>query len=538
MRKIFSRFLICTLVGILALAFVPVPVAAMTGSGTEGDPYIIYDVTDLQNMQNDLDAYYELANDIDASATAGWNWNAGRGVYEGFVPISGFIGQLDGNFYAISNLYMNWLQTYTAVGLFRSLGDDAVIENLLVLDADVTNIYTSQSSSGCAAVLIGQIYDANNWVIRGCVVSGNVTNRFTDDGGAGHIHGSAGGLVGYVIYKSGGIIERCASYANVVCYGYDEAHAQGGGFVGDFQGSHTIRDCYSRGDVVVTADYLTRSGGFAGYQLTSTIDNCYSTGSAEEGFLFSGTCTDCFWDTETSATITSDCGIGKSTIEMKTQSTFTDAGWDFDTIWTMGGAVNGGYPYLLWWYDPYEYPGDFTQVLWFQPNTIIEGTTLPDRMGNEDGIITWGANPPGINITHGRLIPEEEEYIFEPVTPSSQDIIKPEPETMIGDVDLERLHDNPLYPLVQILSIDGFLNERLVWLGLAWFFVIVAMLGVHLGFDTRPNSEKPQHFVLTTITGLGLSILFYTMGIFPLWVIILMAFGLGGSIIWERQPVI
>jgi hypothetical protein len=35
-----------------------------------------------------------------------------------------------------------------------------------------------------------------------------------------------------------------------------------------------------------------------------------------------------------------------------------------------------------------------------------------------------------------------------------------------------------------------------------------------------------------------LSILFYTMGIFPLWVIILMAFGMVGAIIWERQPVL
>jgi hypothetical protein len=64
------------------------------------------------------------------------------------------------------------------------------------------------------------------------------------------------------------------------------------------------------------------------------------------------------------------------------------------------------------------------------------------------------------------------------------------------------------------------------------------MFGVHLGPDTHRDSEKPQHFVLTTITGLGLSIMFYAMGIFPLWVIILMAFGLVGAVIWERQPVI
>ncbi|MBA7713105.1 hypothetical protein ES703_122103 [subsurface metagenome] len=34
----------------------------MTGSGTKLAPYIIWDVDDLQAMENDLTAYYELAN--------------------------------------------------------------------------------------------------------------------------------------------------------------------------------------------------------------------------------------------------------------------------------------------------------------------------------------------------------------------------------------------------------------------------------------------------------------------------------------------
>ena len=53
----------------------------MTGSGAIEDPYIIYDVGDLQAMEDHLDAYYELANNVDASGTAGWN--AGLG----FMPI-------------------------------------------------------------------------------------------------------------------------------------------------------------------------------------------------------------------------------------------------------------------------------------------------------------------------------------------------------------------------------------------------------------------------------------------------------------------
>ncbi len=44
-----------------------------SGFGTEENPYVITDVYQLQEMQDDLDAYYVLANDIDASGTVSWN---------------------------------------------------------------------------------------------------------------------------------------------------------------------------------------------------------------------------------------------------------------------------------------------------------------------------------------------------------------------------------------------------------------------------------------------------------------------------------
>ena len=52
-----------------------------SGSGTQADPYQITNATQLQEMQDDLDAHYVLANDIDCSDTV--NWNSGAG----FEPI-------------------------------------------------------------------------------------------------------------------------------------------------------------------------------------------------------------------------------------------------------------------------------------------------------------------------------------------------------------------------------------------------------------------------------------------------------------------
>ena len=60
-----------------------------------------------------------------------------------------------------------------------------------------------------------------------------------------------------------------------------------------------------------------------------------------------------FWDIETSSQSTSYGGTGKTAAEMQTQSTFTDAGWDFiDTDgdpadWVML-RLGKGYPRLAW----------------------------------------------------------------------------------------------------------------------------------------------------------------------------------------------
>ena len=68
-----------------------------------------------------------------------------------------------------------------------------------------------------------------------------------------------------------------------------------------------------------------------------------------------------FWDTQTSGYSYSAGGTGKTTAEMKTLSTFTDAGWDFTD--TDGDAADwwmpsNAYPQLAWEY-PYG-PGGGT----------------------------------------------------------------------------------------------------------------------------------------------------------------------------------
>ncbi len=71
-----------------------------------------------------------------------------------------------------------------------------------------------------------------------------------------------------------------------------------------------------------------------------------------------GIITNCFWDVETSGMGVSDGGTGKTTLEMQTESTFSDANWDFTVVplWRMPFQAVG-YPMLGWQKD---IPGDFT----------------------------------------------------------------------------------------------------------------------------------------------------------------------------------
>jgi len=62
------------------------------------------------------------------------------------------------------------------------------------------------------------------------------------------------------------------------------------------------------------------------------------------GFDNAGTYTDCFWDTDTSGTTSSAGGTGKTTIEMKTVSTFFNASWDLVSVWNI--EENQTYPLL------------------------------------------------------------------------------------------------------------------------------------------------------------------------------------------------
>ncbi len=290
-----------------------------TGEGTPEDPYLIYDVYDLQNMKDDITAHYLIVNDIDGSETRFWNDDAG------FLPVGTFEdrfnGSLDGDGHKITGLYIN--RTSDHIGLF-GVTEYAEIKDVGLVDVEI-------QGGGYTGGIAG--YTEYSTISRS-YVTGVVNGGF-----------NVGGLIGRTWMGS---VEH--SYADVDVYGGTWA----GGLIG-FNDVCTVSNTYARGDVYGSSTI----GGLIGRNDRAAVEYSYSTGyvsgDSNVGGLVgsrdpSGGYADIanFWDNQTSGQTGSAMGTGKNTTEMKTQTTFTDEAWDFTDTWWM--IENATYPLL--WYQP------------------------------------------------------------------------------------------------------------------------------------------------------------------------------------------
>ena len=296
------------------------------------DSKIISSCEELQKIGSDLDypldGNYILANDIDCSATSGWN--SGKG----FDPIGDmsnkFTGKFDGNNYKIRNLYINRDRSY--VSLFGVIADGAEIKNVGMMNVDI---------SGQIGVggLAGQIHGST---ITNSYATGSVKVGNPSSGG-----GMGGGLVGAVHENS--VITKSYATSSVNC----GSHGFAGGLVGTLYDS-TIINSYAKGSV----SGVSFVGGLVGTGSGSTITNSYSTGSVSGGIAFMGglvgstsypTVAGSYWDKTTSGR-NNLCGpmagacddsYGRITADMMQQATFV--GWDFVSIWDINEGTT--YPY-------------------------------------------------------------------------------------------------------------------------------------------------------------------------------------------------
>jgi hypothetical protein len=366
----------CIIAGLLS----PVCHAYSGGTGTSADPYQIATKADFMSLAGQTKDYYKcfiLTVDIDLEGEVFTTAVIIPDTTDDFlVPDPGFVGKFDGNNHIISNLTIN-SNTGQNVGLFDRISYSGQVLNLGLENIDIIGF-------SCVGGLAGQ----SSGQISNCYATGTVQG--------GDNSYSCGGLVGV----NSGYMDNCNSNANVsgdtnigglagenyfanISNSYSEGFINGqwytGGLVGgnefgnittSFSAAITIgqenvgglaggnsghiSDCYSTNTVSGNISI----GGLVGSDY-GIIDNCYSTGvvTGQEniGGLVGNTIecmvNNSFWDIESSGMTVSACGMGKTTDQMQTPATFTDAGWDFSALDGNGAKwfiSEIQYPCLIW----------------------------------------------------------------------------------------------------------------------------------------------------------------------------------------------
>ncbi len=272
-------------------------VRALAGDGAT-IPYELADVYGLQGIATLTTSNFIVANDIDASVTAGWT----RFSRSGFDPIFGFSGNLDGNDLTISDLLAenNNGEGFSNAGLFDSIDSTGSVSDLTLANFSITG-----SNAGTLAAV-------NNGTVSNVVASGAVAGLGGDVGGlvgdnSGTLQNSstsatvnaladgffgnavAGGAVGSNI----GTIDTVSASGSVTLDGVDffgDASLRGGGFVGLNSGSitgSTASGNTSVGYTEIFANEVTvtiNAGGFVGESTAGTIDNSVASGTTTVNF--------------------------------------------------------------------------------------------------------------------------------------------------------------------------------------------------------------------------------------------------------------
>ena len=358
MKKILSVLLCLAML----LSVLPIGgVSAADQSVPEGYT-AIRTVLDLYKVRYDLSGNYILMNDLDLSeATAsggdydyygnGWNPIGSDDIYSGN---STFTGTFDGNGYTIRGIRIQVTALPSGTGnLYIGLfGKNAgTIQNV-----NVEGAYTSTQSK---TTYVGGIAAYNTGNIVGC--SNNVV---ISKNAAGYGSNYAGGIAGY----NTGNISRCANTGEISWIAVYTLYA--GGICGYGYRKSLVENCYNAATVSAfisaSSDYSAYAGGIQGYisgyngykeSEVAYIKKCYNVGtvsatqisysirlqqnaiaylgnytSVKNCYYLSGTGSNC-----TGATALSDALMQESSVL---------SGFDFDTVWTMGGDADYPYPEL------------------------------------------------------------------------------------------------------------------------------------------------------------------------------------------------
>ena len=239
-RKILFVFSMIAMLACL-LAF---SVSAMSGTGTENDPYVVKTAEDFVSIKDSLSAHYILDVDISVSSNTG-------AIVEGT-----FSGVFDGNGHTIDVSIVGATSgTNTYDSLFGVVSGK--IKNLTVTGS----IKGSDKVSGIAAKLTGS---AN---VDNCVNYAKITGRK-----------NIGGIVGLIVDSA--TVTNCVNYGSIIGESPISNGLDMGGIVGcvwnNGKNIVVISNCYNAGTVHGNGYNVA---GICGHMNGGKLKNCFNTGN-------------------------------------------------------------------------------------------------------------------------------------------------------------------------------------------------------------------------------------------------------------------
>jgi len=258
------------------------------GSGTESDPYLIADKTQLQNMHADgvlvagEKKYFELSSDIDLDGDTWVPLNYDNGFNKGI--------HFDGKGHTISNFKATNATNYPSfVGVLNGTLKNVVFDGIQIeagsyksgvaagyagtgaISGELTGITVKNCSLTGTTYMGGLVAQVAN--LSAPISNCHVINTSVTSTGTGQ---RVGGLVGQL--GAGYSISGCSA-ENVAVSAYINV----GGLVGCCYGN--VTDCTSSGTVTSSNEESNKDiaiGGLAGYFETGTISRCSSSATVTQ----------------------------------------------------------------------------------------------------------------------------------------------------------------------------------------------------------------------------------------------------------------
>lgn len=306
-----NRIFSCLLILSLALSTVNTANKKIVKAAETEDYIEITNVSELYAIRNNLEGKYILTKDIDLSeATApGGELDVGNG----WVPIDGFRGTLDGNGHYIKGLTMYGEVNQDYVGLFgNAYNSGFTVCNLGLVDVNINITMPKEKTYQSVDWYVGGIVgNGKSGEISSCFVTGNITIQSESSDGC------VGGLAGTDVY-----LKECYNAANVNVYKEDGT---------------TYRDLYV--------------GGLCGISICGSdtmLYNCGTINGGSGGAIAGGNGTGGHDDSGNNFYL-QGTGMGESATphtetQMKNKNYFSK--WDFTDAWEIDACSNYSYPQL------------------------------------------------------------------------------------------------------------------------------------------------------------------------------------------------